>query len=222
MTNPNQNNPLTSMNIPIQNPSLDPELNPNALNAYQAELAKLSQLTKQAELDSLNSTEGSVEGSAEEMMLEFQADPIGFIESVVDASAEKHLSTLRDETELRAALRAFWKKHETSREFEPYVMQALEHVIKTDDDGILGPWDELLEKALQVFQSQFKSMVKNHPSLKHQQLPQQSAHVETSQRRAMPKGAPSFTRKQIANMSSADFAKHESAIEEAMRLGRIR
>lgn len=174
------------------------------------------------EIQALNVAPSPAE--AEALVNEFYADPVGFVQAVVDASAQQHLSTLRDEVELRAAMNAFWKKHADAKQFEPYVMQALGHVIATDEDGRLGPWDELLEKALELFQSQFGDMVKNHPDLQalNKAGVSPSASIESAQRRAMPKGAPSFTRKQIANMSPDEFAKNESAIEQAMRMGRIK
>lgn len=172
--------------------------------------------------DSKKSLSSLSAAEVESLLNDFYTDPIGFIEMVVDASAEKHLVDLRDEVELRAALNTFWKKHADAKQFEPYVMQALAHVIQTDEDGVLGEWDELMEKALLLFQSQFGELVKNHPELKPLKPNASLAAMEKGQPRNMPTAKPRFTRQQIAKMTPEEFAKNESAIEEAMRMGRIK
>jgi hypothetical protein len=135
------------------------------------------------------------------------------------------LSTLKDEAELRGALRVFRKEYPDAIAFEPFILKEVANIIENDDDGILAPWDELLAMAYKSFQGKFKDAIKNETIAKPM-VPSDKAsmppHIEGSTQRSMPETLPSFTRKQISRMTPAEFAKHEAAIESAMKHGRIK
>jgi len=198
------------------------------LHKAQLELVQLKQSIQQGTVPK--------EPTPEEQFSAFVTNPIQFVtaiaQSVVNSNADHFLLDLREEAEFKGALRAFRAAHPDAVPFETLIFDEVAKTIKSDDDGVLAPWSELLEQGLQRFQLVFQETLKNTPELlkANNKIPSELpsteektavAVMEGSGARKMPKALPSFTRAQIAKMSPAQFAENEAAIEEAMRLGRI-
>ncbi len=164
---------------------------------------------------------------AEAMLEALFTDPVGFVQSIVDSSAQTHLADLKDEAELNGALRAARRAHPEFARFESFILQEVVELLKTDSDGIIDPWQDLLEKGFNKFQEKFKETVKNNPELLEnavgsQPIDSSNAFIEGSSARVGADPLPSFTREQIAKMSSDEFLANEEAIEKALKLKRIR
>lgn len=154
------------------------------------------------------------------------SDPVTFINALIEHAASRHLSDLKEEAELRGALNVFRRAHPEAAQFEPLIMQEVADIIQNDDDGVIDPWDKLLEKGIKRFEEKFRQRVQADPTLKAAARKMadasQAAHVEGSHTRKAPKTPPSFTRDQIGRMSMDEFIAQEEAINEALRNRRIR
>ncbi|MDH4379091.1 MAG: hypothetical protein QE263_04205 [Vampirovibrionales bacterium] len=215
-----QSSPLPNTTTPILE---------QQLHQAQLELAQLKQ--------SLQQGKAPKEPTPDEQLSAFMGNPAEYVASiaqnVVEQNADHFLVDMREEAEFKGALRAFRVAHPDAVPFETLIFDEVAKIIRNDDDGVLAPWSELLEQGLQRFQIVFKETLKNNAELlqnptnnanaSQPPIPQlTSSGIEASGSRKAPKPLPSFTRDQIAKMSPAQFAENESAIEEAMRLGRIK
>ncbi len=173
-------------------------------------------------------TNNEAGGSAEAMVEALLMDPVGFVQRIVESSAQNHLANLKDEAELNGAIRSARKAHPEFERFESFILQEVAELIKTDEDGVIEPWHDLLEKGFNQFQSKFQEMVKQRPELLKAGANDSTAgknakaFVEGGTTRTSPEPLPSFTREQIANMSINEFLANEQAIEKALKLKRIR
>ncbi len=163
--------------------------------------------------------------SPEEALQVFSANPVAFIQGVVNTSATKHLADLKDEAELNGALRAIRREKPEFSRFEPFILHEVAELIRNDPDGVIDPWQDLLEKGFEQFKKKFRETLEKNPEALEQKasgIPAEAAFVEGGASRAMPQEPPSFSRQQIAGMSAAEFLANEKAINEALKLNRIR
>ena len=156
--------------------------------------------------------------SPKEAKQAFDADPVGFIETVVHQSADKHLDLFKEQAELLSALQFARLSNPDFKQFEPFILKEIAYLIETDEDGILDPWDSLLERGFAQFKERFTQLIKQQAQLKQEQA---SAIMEKPGQRSPVKAKPKFSRKQIANMSLGEFLANESAIDQAMQQQRI-
>ncbi len=216
---PNSVDSLKSSQMNMQ-PQTNQELNESEATEANAELSELSR-------QPLESTLGLLELSPQAALATFQSNPVQFVQSVIDEEAGKHLVRLKEEAELQGSLRSFRKKHPELKAFEGLILEQVAAVISEDEDGVLEPWDVLLEKGRERFEANFQEMLKNSteqsklndvPPLQELAPP----HLEGSSAREPKEALPSFSRQQIANMSLAEFKKNESKINQALKMKRIR
>ncbi len=152
----------------------------------------------------------------------FVADPVGFIQSEIQKASRNHLYQAREEAELQGSLRAFRRANPEAERFEPFILQEVLEIIQNDEDGVIDPWDKLLEKGLSQFKAKFKDMLKDNPELLEKKAAQLSnTQMEAASPRAYTAAPPSFSREQIAKMSLEEFLEHEAAINEALQSKRI-
>lgn len=151
-------------------------------------------------------------------------DPVGFVQKIVSGTTEQVLTDLKEQAELRGALNLFRRMHPEFTRFEPFILQEVVTLIETDPDGVIDPWDKLLEKAMQNFRQKFQQTVKEETldAEKPGGSKQEPPFVEGAVNRVAPQPSPAFTRDQIAKMSMDDFLKNEAAINEALKNNRIR
>ena len=123
---------------------------------------------------------------------------------------------------LRGALNGFFKAHPDAMPFQNFIMAEVAELIRTDADGVIEPWDKLLEKGLKRFDEKFRDKIKAEASAEAAPNDTARAFVEGAANRQLPDGPSSFTRDQIAAMSMDEFLKNEAAINEALRNKRIR
>lgn len=169
--------------------------------------------------------------SPETIQQRLSADPISLMREVVAEEAEKHLIEMKEMAELQGALRNARKIHPEFRQFEPFILREVAELIANDPDGVIDPWNELLEKGFYRFQEKFQQAVMDNPELV------QSLHSASSAlpaagaeaRQLEPAGSrqataqpPRFSREEIARMSLQEFEAQEAAINEALRQNRIR
>ena len=167
--------------------------------------------------------EQALQQQAHETILnDFLSDPIGFIQDVVNQSAEQHLANLKDEAELKGAMRVIRRDEPDFERFQPFILQEVAKLIENDPDGVLDPWDDLLRKGLKNFKEKFKKTLAENPELllKQQQEAQKPLMEGATPRKPRPR-LPSFTREEIAQMSVQEFIQNEQAIEQALRMKRI-
>jgi len=163
--------------------------------------------------------------SAPEALEMLGKNPVGFVQQIVAGMTEKYLADLKEQAELRGALNAFRKAHPEAVRFEPFILQEVVALIQNDPDGVIDPWDKLLEKALKAFSTKFEATVKDELAKGDEIRAEEKVKapfVEGAANRVMPELPPSFTRAQIAAMSQAEFLKNEAAINEALKNNRIR
>jgi hypothetical protein len=151
------------------------------------------------------------------------ADPVGFVRAIVDAAAKVHLTDLKEQAELRGALLAFRRANPEFAKFEAYVLPLVAELIQTDPDGVIDPWQTLLEKAFSQFKARFSETLKNTPELLASQAKsvRPDSLLEGNANRIQPEAQPNFTREQIARMSLDEFIRNEKAINQALKQGRI-
>lgn len=163
----------------------------------------------------------------------FEQDPVGFVTRIVDQLATLHLQNLKEQVELQAALQALRQSQPEFRQFEPFILQELAHLIQSDEDGILDPWPQLLNRATTRFRERFQQLAKQQPELIKPLLNAAAATQDTppsavypyleqpGNRQPLP-ADPSFSRQQIKRMSLDEFLAQEDAINQAMRQNRIK
>ncbi|MGE0200343.1 MAG: hypothetical protein AB7P76_05175 [Candidatus Melainabacteria bacterium] len=159
----------------------------------------------------------------EEALRLFQRDPVGFIHSIVEMSAERHLSDLKEKAELNGALNVFRKAHPEVAAFEPFILQEVADLIRNDDDGVIAPWHTLLEDGLARFQEKFQTFIRENPDFRSagQAATGEVPYMEGASARQASEPEARFTRAQIAGMSLKEFLKNEAAINEALKNNRI-
>jgi len=156
----------------------------------------------------------------EKAMALFSENPVGFIQTVIDTEAAKHLATLKEQAELDAALKTFKQSQPEFERFQPFIMHEAVKLLQTDTSVANDSWPQIFEKASRNFKQTLAQTVQEG---KLGMNPDQSQppHVEGSSNRQATEAPASFTRAQIAKMSMADFLKNESAINEALKNNRI-
>jgi len=198
----------------MDNPTIPPELPPESgINANPT-----MPIPQQTEVNpAVLSTQQALE-----LLMQ---NPVSFIQQLINRSAESYLADLKEEAELRGALHAFRKANPDIGQFEPFILQEVARLIQTDPDGIIDPWHILLEKAKTGFSKNFQDMLESEAMKKRLQPTENTTEppfMEGAANRVLTEMPPSFTREQIANMSLADFLKHETAINDALANKRIR
>jgi len=163
----------------------------------------------------------------EELLNQFYQDPVNFIRRVVNDSAEKYLTDLKEQAELHGALRIARQSNAEFGQFENFILQEVADIIQHDPDGVIAPWPDLLTQGYEQFKTKFQALVKQNPDwlLQHQdqsQLIVPEKTMENTGVRKTPEIPPTFTRQQIASMSPAEFLAQEAAIDRALKLNRIR
>ncbi len=165
----------------------------------------------------------SPQGLAPQVALELLVqDPVGFIQHIVNHAAQVHLTDLKEEAELKAAINVFRRTHPEFSQFEPFIMQEVVSLIQNNPESATAPWPTLLENAMNHFKQKFADAIKNTNLQNEATSEAQPPFMEAASNRSMPEIPPSFTREQIAGMSLNDFLKQEGAINAALKEGRIR
>lgn len=161
-----------------------------------------------------------------EAMKQFEKDPVGFIQGIIEASAGQHLDLMREQLELQSALHFARRYQPDFQRFEPFILQELAQLIQQDEDGILDPWPDLLDRAMERFRERFLALLKKDPEkVKELLAPEASfdtkAHKEKASNKKTKTNAPNYTRKQIESMTLEDFIAQEATINQALKDQRI-
>lgn len=197
------------------------------LQQAQAEIERLSAaLQKQPQAQAPLKDAPPEQLTPDQAMEKLLADPVGFIRSLIDTSAQKHLAALKEEAELRGALNGARRRHPEFERFEPFIMQEVTALIENDPDGSIDPWDKLLEKGLERFKVKFRETLQSEIGRQAGSPVESEArpvpHIEGGSNRVTPEEPASFTRDQIARMSLQEFLDKEAAINMALQKNRIR
>jgi len=148
------------------------------------------------------------------------ADPIGVITSIIGELANDHLMLAAQQLELQAALEVARRSQPDFNRFEPMILQEMSSLIANDEDGVLDPWPELIQRASERFASKLQAMLKQHPELA-QATNTPIPYMEGADPRPMAAAKPNYTRKAIESMSLEEFLTNEEAINNALRNNRI-
>ncbi|MEB3246171.1 MAG: hypothetical protein VKJ06_09345 [Vampirovibrionales bacterium] len=157
----------------------------------------------------------------------FYANPVGFIKGIIADEAETHLAKVGKDMQESAQLEQailMLRKHEPDFEkLEPYVLQEAARLIETDEDGVIDPWPVLLDKALASVKKNLKEMIAKEitPEGAQASVPKLPKQMAPAGPRDASSRAQHFTRQQIAQMSLAEFMRHEPAINAALARGEI-
>ena len=165
--------------------------------------------------------------SPEAALQKLQENPVLFIEEMIEKSAGQHLDLMREQLELQSALHFAKRYLPDFQRFEPFILQELAQMIQDDEDGVLEPWPDLLEQAMERFRERFLKLIKEDPDRVNTLLSPESegiepVHKERAHNRKVNKAKPSYTRKQIESMSLEDFLTHEATINQALKDQRIK
>jgi hypothetical protein len=166
-------------------------------------------------------------GNPTESLKQFQTDPVGFIQAVVEKTGAQHLDLIREQMEMQSAIHFARRYQKDFEKFEPFILQEVAQMIQSDADGILDPWPDLIEQATQRFRTRFVDMLKNNPEEMKQLLklegdPTPTVYKEKAGKQRSPEVKPSYTRQQIASMSLSDFMSQEASINQALQEKRIK
>lgn len=197
---------------PVHQPPSPNNRNQTAAPAYPATQAP----PEQASLETLN--------PAQALEL-FISDPFAFVQQIVSNAAQTHLADLKEEAELKSALNAFRKKSPEFQRFEPFILQEVVTLLRDDPDGATASWEQLIEKAMQLFRHKFEATLQakmDDPSEQTAASAAQPPYMESRTNRLPQVEPPSYTRNQIAKMSLSEFLKNEAGINDAIQNNRIR
>jgi hypothetical protein len=159
----------------------------------------------------------------EEAFALFQENPVGFIETVLGQASRVHLTLMQEQVELQNALYLARRSVPDFAEMEPYILKELEQILQSDEDGVLDPWPDMLERAVKAFQAKLSTVSKQRNlSGSDSNVKSNPFFSEGGGTRKPAELAPKFTRKQIASMSLSEFIENEEAINKALREKKIK
>jgi hypothetical protein len=161
----------------------------------------------------------------------FQQNPVAFMMDLMNAYFTLHVSAMQQGSEFQAAIHAL-QQHDPA--FVHYLQPILQEVRSIVDkqgnptdpegDGLTDNWITLLLKAKANVEAKLQQGGGNNPTLSTEtDSPKAKGVVLEGSKNTSPKEVkPSFTRQQIAQMSPAEYLKHEVAIKQALKEGRIK
>lgn len=162
--------------------------------------------------------------SQEDIFKRMLEDPETYLVELMSKVAQRELQLMREEIELKSALRQARQKHPEFKDFESYVLQEIVSLLDEDAELDKLPWDDVLDKGFERLQQKFKSAVHKNPEQFTVDSKQEvkKAYMEGQASRKPQPMLPSFSRDDIGKMSLQEFTKNEAAINEALKNNRIR
>ncbi len=176
-----------------------------------------------AELEQLKSTPQTPEASEETPLVSTESvykklveDPEGYLSELMGNILRQEMQLMREELELKSALKMARQKYPEFAHFEHYVLQELMALMEDDAEVDRRSWDDLMDEGFARLQQKLKSAVEQSAA---QLLPasEEMAFMEGNAVRKPVVAQPTFTRDQISKMSMQDFLKFEDAINEALK-----
>lgn len=189
------------------------------LKELRSEMANMKLGIQETESNNENSM------SVEDICKRLIENPEAFLKEIVGQVMQNELYLLREEMELKSALKHARHQYPEFKTFENYILQELMGVVDEEPEIVKLSWDEILSKGLERVQARLKSAVQNLPeaievSGNAEEI--KKAHIEGNTPRKHQPLMPNFSRSEIAKMSLSDFIKNEEAINEALKNNRIR
>jgi hypothetical protein len=137
---------------------------------------------------------------------------------------QQELQMLREEMELKSALRVAQQKYPEFQSFENYVMQEIVKVVEEIPEVEKLSWEDIIDKGFERLQGRMKTVIQNNLSQfeTNAQDEVRTAYMEGSVSRKPQPLPPSFSRDEIARMSLREFLDNEHLINEALKSNRIR
>ncbi len=156
-----------------------------------------------------------------EDLIAFQKDPVAFVRNEVDQAIKAHLLVANEGGQVQVAMQAFIQEHPDAQPVMNYILDEVARLIDSDDDGVLAPWTDLFNQALENFVTKFQGNLKvpaksptpkepMNPVLEQGKLPTKSVSPR------------SFTRDEIGRMSPQEYLANEASIRLAFKEGRIK
>jgi len=160
----------------------------------------------------------------------FQQNPVAFMMDLMNAYFTLHVSAMQQGSEFQAAIHAL-QQHDPA--FVHYLQPIIQEVRSIVDkqgnptdpegDGLTDNWITLLLKAKANVEAKLQQGGKDPTPTPQPDSTKVTGVVLEGSKNTRPKEVkPSFTRQQIAQMSPADYLKHEVAIKQALKEGRIK
>jgi hypothetical protein len=164
-----------------------------------------------------------------------QDNPVAFIQTIISQMAQGHLDTMREQIELQSAIQFARRYTPDFLRFEPFILQEVAQLISQDEDGVLDPWPDLLERGKEKFKERLKilaaqdpaqakallSQVNNEPSTTSNEAAAKLLYQEKAGNRLPTPLDSQFSRKAIEKMSLSEFLNQEEAINKAVRNKKI-
>lgn len=161
----------------------------------------------------------------------FQQNPVAFMMDLMNAYFTLHVSAMQQGGEFQAAIHALQQHDPAFVHYLQPIIQELRAIVDKqgnptdpEGDGLTDNWITLLLKAKANVEAKLQQGGGNNPTLSTQTDSSKAKGVvlEGSKNTSPKEVKPSFTRQQIAQMSPADYLKHEVAIKQALKEGRIK
>ena len=160
----------------------------------------------------------------------FQQNPVAFMMDLMNAYFTLHVSAMQQGSEFQAAIHALQQHDPAFVHYLQPIIQELRAIVDKqgnptdpEGDGLTDNWITLLLKAKANVEAKLQQGGKDPTATPPTDSPKAKGVVLEGSKNTSPKEVkPSFTRQQIAQMSNAEYLKHEVAIKQALKEGRIK
>jgi hypothetical protein len=156
-----------------------------------------------------------------ELLLQFKKDPIAFIRKEIDTAIKAYLLVANEDGQARMAMQQFVKEHPDAEPVMSYILEEVARLIEEDTDGVLTPWNELFNQALENFTQKFQGTLKPSENTPPKERPK-TPFVEQGKLPMKGSVPRSFTREEIGKMSPEEYLANEAAIQQAYKEKRIK
>lgn len=155
------------------------------------------------------------------LLTQFKKDPIAFIRKEIDTAIKAYLLTANEDGQARMAMQQFVKEHPDAEPVMSYILEEVARLIEEDEDGVLAPWNELFNQALENFVMKFQGTLKPSENRSPKERPK-TPFVEQGKLPMKGISPRTFTRAEIGKMSPEEYLANEAAIQEAYKEKRIK
>ena len=160
----------------------------------------------------------------------FQQNPVAFMMDLMNAYFTLHVSALQQGGEFQAAMHALQQHDPAFVYYQQPILQEARAIVDQqgnptdpEGDGLVDNWITLLLKAKANVEAKLQQGGKeNNLSMQSEPAKATGIALEVSKNTLPKEVKPSFTRQQIAKMTPAEYLKHEVAIKQALKEGRIK
>jgi hypothetical protein len=159
--------------------------------------------------------------SPKDDLIAFQKDPVAFVRNEIDQAIKAHLLVANEGGQAQVAMQAFIQQHPDAQPVMNYILDEVARLIDSDDDGVLAPWTDLFNQALENVVTKFHGNLKSSTPTKAPKEPMNPV-LEQGKLPTKSVSPRSFTRDEIGRMSPQEYLANEASIRLAFKEGRIK